>query len=200
MQKKHITFTTILLLIILSPIGLLAEENNEKGFSFGVSFMSGVRYDNLRMCVATDAGVKGGPMADIMLSTKYTLTDEYALTFNLPVMRPILFGYAFEMLQFEPEFTFEYTINFKNGPDIVLGSGLGVSVHYGPDYKSDMDNKSDSFYAAGPFISGLTGLAFNSFGETKSMVGLRFFYVPLFTSERGTGTVLGIALEYTIYF
>jgi hypothetical protein len=31
-----------------------------------------------------------------------------AVGLNLPVMRPILFAAAFEMLQFEPEFTFQY--------------------------------------------------------------------------------------------
>jgi hypothetical protein len=58
--------------------------------------MAGGRYDNYRMCVASPAGVKGGAMADIMFTTKHRLNDHRSLTFNLPVMRPVLFGLAFK--------------------------------------------------------------------------------------------------------
>ncbi len=36
--------------------------------------MGGGRYDDLRMCVGSPAGVKGGPIADIMFVTRYQKT------------------------------------------------------------------------------------------------------------------------------
>lgn len=173
---------------------------SENKFSHGILFLAGGRYDNLRMCVATPAGVKGGPIADIMFITKYTLSDNHALTFNLPLMHPVLFGLAFKMLQFEPEFTFEYSNPLNDKIDLVTGPGLGVSLHYGPDYKSNLSNPSDSFFAIGPFLSWQTALAFKREGRVGSALGLKAFYVPLFAKNRSTGTVLGGALLYTFYF
>ena len=74
----------------------------------GCSFLAGIRYDDLRMCVATPAGVKGGPIADIMASIRFPIDDKSSVSFKIPVMRPVLFGAAFGMLQFEPEVTLEY--------------------------------------------------------------------------------------------
>ena len=92
----------IIMMILIFAETVCSLESDSKKLSFGVLFMGGGRYDNLRMCVGSDAGVKGGPMADIQLVVRYSLSPEYAVIFKLPVMRPILFGAAFKVLQFEP--------------------------------------------------------------------------------------------------
>lgn len=193
---------TMLALIIL--IGLVqiiyGQDSNKSKNSFGILFMAGGRYDNLRMCVATPAGVKGGSMADIMFVTKHRLNDRYSLTFNLPIMRPILFGLAFKMVQFEPEFTLEYNKLINDKINLVTGPGIGISFHYGPDYKSDLTNLGELFFALGPFFSWQIGIQFKKESIAKSVAGLKAFYVPLFAMDRPTGTVLGGALFYAYYF
>jgi hypothetical protein len=192
--------TLVLIVVFVLSGSLYASEPGSGGFTFGALFMAGGRYDNLRMCVGSDAGVKGGPMADIQMVVKYALSREYAVAFHLPVMRPILFGIAFDMLQFEPEFTFEYRKPISEGLAFVTGPGLGVSLHYGPDYESDLDNRGDDFFAAGPYISMMMGLAFGSSSEPGSVLGIRAIYIPLFSKEYSPGTVIGAVLEYTIFF
>lgn len=193
------TILVISILICLTQI-IYGQNSSEKNNSYGVLFMTGGRYDNLRMCVASPAGAKGGPMADIMFITKHKLTENRSLTFNLPIMRPVLFGLAFKMLQFEPEVILEHNkfVNEKIG--LVYGPGMGVSFHYGPDYKSNLTNTGKSFFAIGPFLSWQTGFAFKKAGIVKSVAGLKAFYVPLFAKDRSPGTVLGGALLYTYYF
>ncbi len=190
-KPAYLTLLCLIIFCMLSSV-LLADN----GLSVGAHFMAGGRYDDTRMCVASDAGVKGGPMADIQLALKYTASREYAVAFHLPVMRPILFWTAFDMLQFEPEFTFEYRFAANGTLSFVTGPGLGVSLHYGPDYESDLDNRGDDFFAAGPYISYMFGIMF----ESGNVLGLRAIYVPLFSEERSTGTVLAAALEYTVFF
>ena len=94
--------------------------------------MAGMRHDDVRMCVATDAGVKGGPMADVQLVIRWNLSDDKTLAFNLPVMRPILFLAAFNMFQFEPEVNLEIYNKLESGTTIVSGPGFGISFHSGP--------------------------------------------------------------------
>ncbi|MCF8380994.1 MAG: hypothetical protein K9H49_15575 [Bacteroidales bacterium] len=168
--------------------------------SHALLFMAGGRYDNLRMCVGSPAGVKGGPMADVMFITKHKLNESYSLTFNLPVMRPILFGMAFKMLQFEPEITLKYNLLVSEKIDFVSGPGVGISFHYGPDYLSDLTNRGPSFFAMGPFLSWQTGFAFKKENLVKNFAGIKGFYVPLFAKGRSAGTVLGGALLYSYYF
>ena len=182
-------------------VSWVSGQNTEKSdFSFGILFMAGARYDNVRMCVASDAGVKGGPIADIMFITRYSLSQNHAISFNLPVMRPILFALSFKMLQFEPEFTFEFKKKVKENLAVVTGPGLGVSLHYGPGYESDLDNRGESFFAIGPFISWKLGLSFERPGKMRHIAGLRIFYIPLFAENRADGTVLGGAIEYSLFF
>jgi hypothetical protein len=168
--------------------------------ALGFHLMLGGRYDNLRMCVAAPAGVKGGPVADLMLDVKFGLGDGHTVGINLPVMRPILFGLAFKMLQFEPQVFYESSRKLTGQTYLVAGPGLGVSLHYGPDYKSDAHDRTESFFAAGPYVSGLVGLNFMSESMTDRIVGLRAFYVPLFSREHGAGTVVGGALEGHLMF
>ncbi len=184
-------FLILALSLFISSADSMASEGD---IAIGVNVMAGGRYDDLRMCVGSPAGVKGGPIADVMLYAKYGISDDWALGLNLPVFRPILFGLAFDMLQFEPEFTLDYRKNISDGLDFVVGPGLGVSLHYGPDYKTEKSAENpDSFWAAGPFISGLFGLGFGN--NLERVVGVRAFYVPLLSEERPTGTVLGAVLE-----
>ena len=180
--------------------GIYGQDSHKSQNSYGILFMAGGRYDNYRMCVASPAGVKGGAMADIMFITKHRLNDNRSLTFNLPVMRPVLFGLAFKMLQFEPEMTLECNKLISERINLVTGPGIGISFHYGPDYTSDPDNRGPSFFAMGPLFSWQTGIAFKKEGVVKSVVGLKAFYVPLFAKDRSPGTVLGGALLYTYCF
>jgi hypothetical protein len=195
-MRRLLTVNSLILVLIS---GTWAQDTVKKEFSYGILYMAGGRYDNVRMCVATGAGVKGGPIADIMFLTRYSFTEKSSVTFNLPVMRPLLFGLAFQMLQFEPEFVFQYRKILHDNKAILTGPGLGVSLNYGPDYKSDLKNKGDSFFAAGPFISWQFGLEYNGNQRTR-VAGIRAFYVPLFAKDHPDGTVLGGALEYTQYF
>ncbi|MFW6221037.1 MAG: hypothetical protein ACOC4C_01100 [Fibrobacterota bacterium] len=162
----------------------------------GVNVMVGIRYDDIRMCVASPAGTPGGPVADVMLDLRYDFDENTAVSFNLPVMRPILFAVAFDMLQFEPQFTFEQRFNINDDLDFVFGPGLGVSLHYGPDYKTakDADNPED-FFAIGPNITSLFGINFNNESKLTRTIGLKAFYIPLFSSDYRNGTILGAALE-----
>lgn len=196
-MKKFMVFVLVLIGVVPFVNG---QETSVNKYYHGILFMAGGRYDNLRRCAATSAGTKGGPIADIMFVSKKKLSDKYSLAFNLPVMRPILFASAFKMLQFEPEFMLEYTKSINEKYNLVMGPGLGASFHYGPDYKSKLRDMSSSFFAVGPFFSWQTGIAFKKEGKVKSSAELKAFYVPLFAKDRTTGTVLGGALLYTIYF
>ena len=162
----------------------------------GIKVMLGGRFDNLRMCVASPPGAKGGPIADIMLLYKVNVSDEVAMGVAVPVMRPILFGLAFRMLQFEPEYIVEIKSKLTSDVNLVWGPGLGISLHYGPDYKSSKgDNDRRDFFAAGPFVSGLVGVQFQNRTQLNRVIGVRAFYAPLFSREYSTGTVAGAALE-----
>ncbi len=169
----------------------------DKGdFSLGLSVMFGGRYDDIRMCVATPAGKKGGMIADIMLDLRYHFDDNTAAVFNVPVMRPILFAAAFEMLQFEPQFILEQQFRINDDLDFVLGPGIGVSLHYGPDYKTARDAQNvEKFFAVGPHLTSLFGLQFRNEANRTRTVGLKTFYTPLFSPDYRNGTVFGAVLE-----
>ncbi len=168
--------------------------------TFGFGIMIGGRYDDLRMCVASPAGVPGGPIADVTFNTRVRLSDSVDMTVKLPVARPILFALAFRMLQFEPEVTFDF--KFAPGEAVTLtgGFGVGLSLHYGPGYRSDLQNRGEEFFAIGPYISGYAAVQFPGLAGLDTKVGLRAFYVPLFSADRPVGTVLGGAVEGQMYF
>ena len=162
----------------------------------GCSFLAGIRYDDLRMCVATPAGVKGGPMGDIAATLRFPVDTKSSVGIKIPVMRPILFGAAFKMLQFEPEFTLEYQPEGNIGKHIFLESGVGGSFHWGPDYNTERDaEQRDNFFAAGPTISTLLGFRLPGPQQKRRYLGLKLFYTALFSKERSRGTVFGLALE-----
>jgi len=191
---KRLLLISVILLITSIPI--YAQEADGTGPSFGLLFMGGGRYDDLRMCVATDAGVKGGPMADVQLVTRFHLSSNSNLAFNLPVMRPILFISAFDMVQFEPVLDYEMISSFGGGGRLISGPGLGVSVHHGPDYESDLDDPDNSFWAFGPILSWKLGYVLSSEGDSLSYIGGRITYTPLFADDHSNGKVIAVAIEY----
>jgi len=166
--------------------------------SYGLMFMGGGRYDDLRMCVGSPAGVKGGPVADVMFVTQFKRNDEKLVSLNIPVFRPILFGTAFKMLQFEPELNWENTKSMKNGKKLIHGPGFGLSFHYGPDYESDLDNRSEDFFAIGPMLNYSVGIALDN--ESRKKLALKAFYIPLFGENENNGTVIGASLQYYYLF
>jgi len=159
--------------------------------TYGIHAIAGGRYDDVRMCVGSPAGVKGGPIMDVYLDVALRTGANTKLVFNLPVMRPVLFGAAFGMLQFEPQVTLEYT---PAGSAFVFGGGLGTVFHYGPDYKSSPDDRGEDFFALGPLVSLSIG---RRMGAEKGywQPGAKVFYSPLFSADQNLGWVLGAALE-----
>lgn len=165
-------------------------------YQLGVHVMLGGRYDDLRRCVASPGGVPGGPIADVMLDARMRVGDNALVGFQLPVMRPILFGLAFDMLQFEPTFILEYRKELADNRSLVFGPGLGASFHYGADYHAGTDEeRPERFFAIGPFISVFGGLNWPRSGGLDRLVGIRAFYAPLFAETGEKGTVLGAAVE-----
>ncbi len=193
MKRKALLFAFLIL-----TTGLLFAQGSAVSFGFGV--MVGGRYDDLRMCVATPAGVKGGPIADVTFNTRVRLSDGVDMTFKLPVLRPLLFAFAFRMLQFEPEVTFDFKFAPAEQVTFSGGFGVGVSLHYGPGYQADLNNRGEEFFAIGPYVSGYLAVQFPGLGGLDTKVGLRAFYVPLFSAAHPVGTVLGGALEGQMYF
>ncbi len=185
-------------LLLFSVFSLLSQVQTTKQNFFGLLIMAGGRYDDVRMCIATPAGVKGGPIGDIMFAVKHRINDKHAFSFNLPVMRPILFGAIFKMLQLEPEAAFQMFTPINNKIDFIHGPGIGLSFHYGPDYRSDSENPSKSFFAMGPMVTYQAGLAFK--GKRENSLTFKAFYTPLFANGYANGTVAGGALQYAIYF
>jgi hypothetical protein len=172
---------------------------------FGIKFRAGGRYDNVRMCVASDAGVKGGPAADISAFADLPAGAGKYVHIDLPVMRPILFAAAFRMLQFEPT----VTLLFNGGADRsgwVGGPALGVSLHYGPDYISGGagSEKRDSFFAAGPIIGAFAGYHFRRPDEKYDLrVGITPYVTPLFgikDPDSHRGVVVGGLLDGMLGF
>jgi len=195
MKLKYLSIAAIAM--ILSTFASLSFAQQKGDMRLGILVMVGGRYDNLRMCVASKSGVKGGVIADVMLTGRYAINDQLGMGFNVPVMRPILFGLAFKMLQFEPEMVLDFKTRVSDKIDFIAAPSLGISLHYGPDYKSDRTNRSPSFFAAGPIAGVHLGVGFkDGNGVTKNIVGIKPFYAGLFTREHGTGTVIGGVLEY----
>lgn len=168
--------------------------DEKKPVSLGIHMKAGARYDDVRMCVGSPAGIKGGPIMDVYFDILIPAGEKGTLIFNIPVMRPILFAAAFNMVQIEPQMTYEYHLGPKDETSIVLGGGLGLIFHYGPDYNSSSDDRGESFFAMGPLFSGFVGVQIP--GRTgKWMPGIRAFYSPLFSPDYETGTVIGGAAE-----
>jgi hypothetical protein len=172
----------------------LAQGDKSSNKSFGLMVMGGGRYDDLRMCVGSPAGIKGGPIADMMFVVQFKKDEKSLLSMNVPIFRPILFGTAFKMLQFEPEVIWEKNVVLKNGKNLIYGPGIGLSFHYGPDYESDLDDRGEDFYAFGPIINYSIGIALDN--NQRKKIALKTFYIPLFGENENNGTVIGTSLQY----
>ena len=94
--------SSVIAVALLSGSAQVARADEAGVFNLGARLRAGGRYDDVRMCVASPAGVKGGPAADISFFFQVPLAARVSLDVDVPVMRPILFGAAFKMLQFEP--------------------------------------------------------------------------------------------------
>jgi len=175
--------------------GLWAQE--QQGISFGIRILAGGRYDNVRMCVGSPAGVPGGPIGEVYFDIRVPVSDRGAVVINVPLFRPIMFAAAFDMLQLEPRVMYEHNFGNGTGPQPVVGGGLGVIFHHGPDYNSSQENRGESFFSVGPLFNGFAGF---KMAETNFPVGVNGFFSPLFTADRSTGVVAGGGLELQYNF
>jgi len=200
-------FPAISILAVLLGITALPSEAHGQsslgadGVILGIKLRVGGRYDNVRMCVATPAGFKGGPAMDVSLFMDIGLTDRMSLGINLPVFRPILFGAAFRMLQFEPDVSLNFHHRVNDKLHLVAGPALGISLHYGPDYNSERsgDGRGSSFFALGPRLGAYVGLDFVRPGKDFNFqLGLSPYVAPLFSvgdADRQRGVVVGGTLD-----
>ncbi|MBN2717197.1 MAG: hypothetical protein JXX14_15195 [Deltaproteobacteria bacterium] len=177
-----------------------------KSLVIGPKVRAGGRFDNVRMCVASPAGTKGGPAADISLSTEIALSDTVSLEMDLPVFRPIMFGLSFKMLQFEPSVSLRFRKYGRHNRDFIFGPMLGVSLHYGPDYQSGKsgDDRLPSFFAMGPMVGGYLGVDFKKPCQKYNFqLGITPYVIPLFginDDEDHKGIVVGGLLDFAFRF
>jgi hypothetical protein len=204
--KRNSPGIAVLLMTLILPFAARAESGPEQSTMFGLRLSAGGRFDNVRKCVASSPGTKGGPAADVSAIAEVGLTDTLSLVFNLPVMRPILFATAFKMLQFEPDVTLILRRERTGTTDLVFGPSLGLSLHYGPDYTSENSGsgRKPSFFALGPMIGLYIGLDFRRpQGAYDLQLGVRPYVTPLFAvddPENHRGVVAGGMLEGQIRF
>ncbi len=175
-------------------------------FIIGVKIRAGGRFDNVRACAASPPGAKGGVAADISWFTELGVADNMVVHIDIPVFRPIMFAAAFKMLQFEPSVTLKFRSVSNGKVDFVGGPTLGISLHYGPDYKSAVkgDKVGKSFFAMGPIVGGYVGMDFKRPGETFNFeLGLTPYVIPLFgisDPEHHRGVVVGGLLDNSFKF
>jgi len=198
----------LLIFLVLSGFFSVLSADDDTAFStdkeraLGFKVMTGGRYDDLRMCVASPAGIKGGPVADIKLFMKFRMSLDWSMTVTIPVFRPILFGAAFKVLQYESDVAMEYKMKVSPKVDFITGPGIGLSYHYGPDYKSGTGNaRTEDFFALGPMVSYYAAFDFKWPKSYATRVGIQLFHISLFrVDEFQYGKVFGGALELGMYF
>lgn len=121
-------------------------------------------------------------------------------------MRPLLFAAAFETLQFEPSASLRFRLPTRGAVVPILGPTLGVSLHYGPDYESEVsgDGRGPSFFALGPILGAYGGLDFSRPEKSFNFqLGLTGYVTPLFTiddPENHRGVVAGAMLDLSFRF
>ncbi len=208
-QYGFVSLAGILFATAVSSQEASAQESAAPGDAppvFGMKIRAGGRFDNVRMCVASPAGAKGGPAADISAFAEVPLSDKLGLDIDLPVFRPLLFAAAFKMLQFEPTVTLKFRVQDKGRIDGIFGPTLGVSLHYGPDYNSATakDERTASFFAMGPMIGGYAGMDFKKPGSKFNFqLGLTPYVTPLFgisDPRSHRGVVAGALLDFQFRF
>lgn len=193
-MKKAILLLCVFCIVVLGVSGeeSSGEAAEKRGFGIGLHVLGGGRYDNVRMCVGSPAGVPGGPIGELYLDLRFPVSENGTFIVNLPLFRPIMFALSFQMLQLEPQVTYEHVLGSGDGIRPVLGAGIGAVFHYGPDYYSSPDNRGPSFFSAGPLASGSAGI---SFLKGRLITGVKIFYAPLFAVGRPAGTVAGGGVE-----
>jgi hypothetical protein len=187
---------TIFILILLLPALFSVYAADERSFSLGLSMAAGGRYDNVRMCIASDAGVPGGiAMEPFGLVFEYRFNENFGMGGYLPIGRPILFAVVPEMLQFLPELVFNIHIPIDETMSLVFHPAIGASLHYGPDYNSDQENRGTEFFAAGPRISILSGIALHRNENNEFILGLKPYFEYLISDYR-SGFVIGGEFDF----
>ena len=201
---KALINPSIALFLVVATLSVYGK--NTENTLFGVKIRVGGRYDNVRMCVATPPGVKGGMAADISAFAEIPVREGTKLHIDLPVMRPILFAAAFRMLQFEPTVMVQFSDKSGREGGFVAGPVLGVSLHYGPDYHSEPkgNGRTADFFALGPILGAYAGVNFIK-PEKKYdfQLGISPYVTPLFgirDSENHKGIVVGGLLDGTFRF
>ena len=198
-QRFGLLFITVLLGVSLLPVGECVAQTPSKGDEFVVGFKVrfGGLYDDVRMCVASDPGTKGCIAADVSLFMDFGVNSDWFIHVDLPVFRPILYAVAFDMLQFEPSVGAHRRISTGGDVDVILGPTLGVSLHYGPDYRSGQSSseRGPAFFAMGPTFGGYFGLDFLRRGKPFNFqLGVSPYVTPLFgiaDDENHSGFVVG---------
>jgi hypothetical protein len=179
---------------------------SENTVTFGIKIRAGGRHDDVRMCVATPAGSKLGPAMDVSFITEFGLSNDLVLSLNVPVLRPILFATRFNMLQFEPDVTLKFLVKEGERRELVAGPSLGVSLHYGPDFRSELDGdlRGPSFFALGPRVGAYVGVNFKRPGKSFGFqLGFSPYVTPLFSindPESHQGRVVGGSLDALFHF
>ena len=189
---KKVIFICIMTLAGLGSLG--ADEAGR--LSIGLSVAAGGRYDNVRMCIASPAGVPGGiALEPLALVMEYRINEQFGIGTYLPVARPLIFALNTQMLQFLPEIVFNIHIPVDEFSSIVIHPALGASLHWGPDYYSDQENRGPEFFAMGPRISVLGGVALKLSEQHEIILGLKP-YAELLFSDYLSGFVVGGELDF----
>lgn len=195
----------LMFLLSLLPLLLPAQASGQFGMTLSTRARMGARYDDVRMCVATPAGVNGGPAGDVSALFSWSAGGDRRLELDLPVMRPILFGAAFRMLQFEPSLALTFELDRTARRELRAGPLAGISLHYGPDEDSEPsgEGRTDPFFALGPFVGATGSIAFlRPRGAFDVLIGVTLYATRLFSPEdpdRG-GFVFGGSLDVGLRF
>lgn len=194
-----IYFTAILYLVLLLAPNSIFGQSSSKENAIGLKIRVGGRFDNVRMCVASPAGTKGGPALEVSFYGEKALSENKALAFDIPLFRPILFAAAFKMFQFDPDVSLLFKNRIDNDRDFIAGPTLAFSLHYGPDYNSDKSNRGESFWAIGPRIGGYFAVDFKRDSERMNFqLGIHPYITPMFAIDSKTidnGIVSGAILD-----
>ncbi len=206
MTTSRNTVSAIAVLILAFTVSTVCADTATDATTFGFKIRIGGRYDNIRKCVASTTGTKGGIAADISAFAEIPVSNGTSIHVDLPVMRPILFAAAFHMLQFEPTVALKFTDKSDNKVGWVAGPVLGVSLHYGPDYNSETSGpgRTSSFFAMGPILGAYGGLDLRRPGEMFNFqLGLSPYVTPLWgmgDPQNHHGIVAGGLVDGTFRF
>ncbi|MDY7028211.1 MAG: hypothetical protein SVR04_07950 [Spirochaetota bacterium] len=88
----------------------------------------------------------GSPIGNVYFDIRVPVSESGTVVINVPLFRPIVFAAAFDMLQLEPTVTYEHSFGEEGGTQPVVGGGLGLILHYGPDYNSSQEDPGESFF------------------------------------------------------